>query len=118
MLRALGPEARLAAVLVALAALVAAATALLFVRDVAVLDPLLAASAWRTAVVAVLSMAIGTAALFVLLRALGERNRALAAALAVAEEERAARRAELDLMQALVDSMADGVIFILSLIHI
>jgi len=112
MLRALGPEAPLAAVLVALAALVAAATALLFVRDVAVLDPLLAASAWRTAVVAVLSMAIGAAALFVLLRALAERNRALAAALAVAEEERAARRAELDLMQALVDSMADGVIFI------
>jgi signal transduction histidine kinase len=112
MFRALGPEARLAAVLMAVAALVAGATALLFLRDVAVLDALLAASAWRTAVVAVLSMAIGTAALFVLLRALGDRNRALGAALAVAEEERAARRAELDLMQALVDSMADGVIFI------
>jgi signal transduction histidine kinase len=112
MLRALGPEARLAAILVAVAALVAGITALLFLRDVAVLDALLAASAWRTAVVAILSMVIGTAALFVLLRALGERNRALAGALAVAEEERAARRAELDLMQALVDSMADGVIFV------
>jgi signal transduction histidine kinase len=112
MFRSLGPEARLAAALVALSALVAAATALLFLRDVAALDANLAASAWRTAVVAVFSMAIGSAALFVLLRALAERNRALAAALAVAEEERAARRAELDLMQALVDSMTDGVIFI------
>jgi signal transduction histidine kinase len=112
MLRALGPEARLAAVLVAVAALVAGVTALLFLRDVAVLDALLAASAWRTALVAGFSMAIGAAALFVLLRAVGERNRALAAALAEAEGERAARRAELELMQALVDSMVDGVIFI------
>src|SRR5512138_431789 len=99
MLRALGPEARLAAVLVAVAALVAGVTALLFLRDVAVLDAHLAASAWRTAMVAVFSITVGTAALFVLLRALAER-------------ERAARRAELELMQALVDSMADGVIFI------
>lgn len=112
MLRALGPEARLAAVLVAVAAVVAGVTALLFLRDVALLDAHLAASAWRTAMVAVFSITVGTAALFVLLRALGERNRALAAALAVAEGERAARRAELELMQALVDSMADGVIFI------
>jgi signal transduction histidine kinase len=112
MFRMLGPEARLAAVLVAVSALVAGVTALLFLRDVAALDAHLAASAWRTAVVAVFSMAIGAAALFVLLRAVGERNRALAAALAVAEDERAARRAELELMQALVDSMADGVIFI------
>ena len=112
MFRDLGPEARLAAGLVALAALVAGATALLFLRDVALLDALLAASAWRTAAVAVFSMAIGTAALFVLVRAIGERGRALAAALEVAESERAARRAELDVMQALVDSMADGVIFI------
>jgi signal transduction histidine kinase len=112
MLRALGPEARLAAALVALAALVAGATALLFLRDVAALDALLAASAWRTAAVAVFSMTIGAIALFVLLRALGDRNRELAAALAVAESERAARRAELELMQALVDSMVDGVIFI------
>jgi signal transduction histidine kinase len=112
MFRNLGPEARLAAVLVLLAALVAGVTGLLFLRDVATLDALLAASAWRTAVVAVFSMGIAAAALFVLLRALGERNRALGAALSVAEEERAARRAELELMQALVDSMADGVIFI------
>lgn len=112
MFRTLGPEARLAALLMAVAALVAGVTALLFLRDVAVLDAQLAASAWRTAVVAIFSMGIGAAALFVLLRAVGERNRALAAALAVAEEERAARRAELELMQALVDSMADGVIFI------
>src|SRR5512137_2580283 len=112
MFRDLGPEARLAAALVALAAVVAGATALLFLRDVASLDALLAASAWRTAAVAVFSMAIGTAALFVLVRAIGERGRALAAALEVAESERAARRAELDVMQALVDSMADGLIFI------
>jgi signal transduction histidine kinase len=112
MFRALGPEARLAAALVALSALVAGATALLFLRDVAALDAMLAASAWRTAMVALFAMAIGAAALFVLLRALGERNRALVAALATADAERAARRAELDLMQALVDSMADGVIFI------
>jgi signal transduction histidine kinase len=112
MFRTLGPEARLAAVLVAVAGLVAGVTALLFLRDVAALDAHLAASAWRTAVVAGLSIAIGAAAFLVLLRAVGERNRALAAALAVAEEERAARRGELDLMQALVDSMADGVIFI------
>ena len=112
MFRALGPEARLAAALVALAALVAGATALLFLRDVAALDALLAASAWRTAGVAVFSMAMGAGALFVLLRALGERNRELGAALATTEAERAARRAELDVMQALVDSMADGLIFI------
>jgi signal transduction histidine kinase len=62
--------------------------------------------------VAVFSMTIGGVALLVLLRALGDRNRDLAAALATAEGERAARRAELDVMQALVDSMADGVIFI------
>lgn len=112
MLRALGPEARLAAVLVALSALIAGATALLFLRDVAALDAHLAASAWRTAAVAVFSMAVGAVALFVLLRALGERNRELSAALATTEAERAARRAELDQMQAIVDSMADGVIFI------
>jgi signal transduction histidine kinase len=112
MFRALGPEARLAAVLMAVAALVAGVTALLFLRDVAALDAHLAASAWRTAVVAVASMVIGGAALFVLLRALAERNRALGAALAEAEDERAARRSELDLMQALVDSMVDGVIFV------
>lgn len=112
MFRNLGPEARLAAVLLGLSAIVAAATALLFMRDVATLDALLAASAWRTAVVALFSMAMGAGALFVLLRALGDRNRALASALAVAEQERAARRAELELMQALVDSMADGLIFI------
>ena len=112
MFRSLGPEARLAAALVAVATLVAGATALLFLRDVAVMDALLAASAWRTAAVAIFSFAIGAAALFVLLWTVAERNRALAAALVVAEEERAARRAELELMQALVDSMADGVIFI------
>ena len=112
MFRDLGPEARIAAVLVALAAIVAGATAFLFLRDVASLDAMLAASAWRTAGVALFSMAIGAAALVVLLRALAERNRALAVALADTEAERAARRAELDVMQALVDSMADGLIFI------
>lgn len=112
MLRALGPGARIAAALVALAALVAAVTAVLFLRDVAALDATLAVSAWRTAAVAAVSIATAAVALALLVRALAERNRASMEALAQAEAERAARRAELEMIQAVVDSMADGVIFI------
>ncbi len=112
MLRALGPGGRLMAALVVLAVLVAAATALLFLRDVAALDPALAAAAWRTAAGASASMTFAAAALALLLHALVDRNRASEAALAEAEAERAARRAELETIQAVVDSMADGVIFV------
>lgn len=112
MLRTLGPGARFTVALVALAALVAAVTALLFLRDVAALDAALAASAWRTAAVAAVSMSFATVALALLLRALAQRGRASAAALAEAEAERAGRRAELETIQAVVDSMADGVIFV------
>ena len=112
MLRALGPGARLATALVALAALVTAVTAVLFMRDVAALDPAIASDAWRTATVAAVSIGIATLALALLFRALADRNRASEAALALAESERAARLAELETMQAVVDSMADGMIFI------
>lgn len=112
MLRALGPGARLASALIALAALVVAVTAVLFLRDVVALDDAIAAAAWRTATVAAAAICIATAALALLLRALADRNRALEAALAEAQAERAARLAELETMQAMVDSMAEGVIFI------
>jgi nitrogen fixation/metabolism regulation signal transduction histidine kinase len=112
MLDALGPGARLTAALVGLAAAVTAVAALLFLRDVALLDPALAASAWRTAGVAAASIATAAVALALLVRALAERSRASDAALAEAQAERAARRAELETIQAVVDSMADGVIFV------
>ncbi len=107
-----GPGARLTAALVLLAAAVTAVAGLLFLRDVSALDPQLAGAAWRTAGVAAVSIATAAVALALLLRALAERSRASTEALAVAEAERAARRAELETMQALVDSMADGVIFV------
>jgi len=112
MLRAMGPGARVSAILLAISALVAALTGLLFLRDVAALDRPLAASAWRTFAVAAASMAAAAVALVLLLRALAERNAALAASLAETERERSARRSELEMIQAVVDSMADGVIFI------
>jgi nitrogen fixation/metabolism regulation signal transduction histidine kinase len=110
--RALGPGGRLAAALLTVAGLTALVTALLFLRDVVALEPHLAALAWRTATVAAVSITVAAAALAVLLLALAERNRASASALAQAVAERAARRSELDTIQAVVDSMADGVIFI------
>jgi len=84
----------------------------LLLRDVAALDEALAASAWRMAGVAALSIATAAVAPGLLVRALAERNRALVAALAEGNAERAARRSELERIQAVVDSMADGVIFI------
>jgi PAS domain S-box-containing protein len=112
MWRALGPGGRLAATLAAVAALVSAGTVLLFLGDVARLEAPLAAAAWRTAAVAAVSIASAALALLLLLRALAERNARLAEALAEAGREREARRAELETMQALVDSMADGLIFV------
>jgi signal transduction histidine kinase len=112
MLRALGPGARLTAAFVVLAALVTAATALLFLRNVAVLDPALATAAWWTAATAGVSIVFATGALGLLFRALAQRHRALEAALADVEAERTARRNELETMQAVVDSMADGLIFV------
>ncbi len=112
MLRALGSGGLKAALLATVAALTAVVTALLFLRDVTRLEPQLAAFAWRTAAVAALSIAVATGALALLLSALVERSRLAEEALAEARREREARRAELATMQAMVDSMADGVIFI------
>ncbi|HEU4385081.1 MAG TPA: ATP-binding protein, partial [Anaeromyxobacteraceae bacterium] len=84
----------------------------LFLRDVTWLEPQLAALAWRTAAVAALSIAVATGALALLLNALAERSQRAETALEEARREREARRAELERMQAIVDSMADGVIFI------
>jgi len=110
--KALGPGSRLAAALALVAACTAAVTALLFVRDATSLEAHLAASAWRTAGVAAVSIAVAAVSLALLLRALAERNERLEAALAEARGEREARATELATMQAMVDSMADGLIFI------
>lgn len=112
MLRTLGSTGTKAAALALLAAVTAIVTALLFLRDVTRLDPHLAALAWRTATVAALSIAVAAGALALLLSALAERSRSAEAALAEARREREGRRAEYERMQAMVDSMADGVIFI------
>jgi nitrogen fixation/metabolism regulation signal transduction histidine kinase len=112
MLQNLGPGGRLAAALAAVAALTALVTAVLFLRDVTTMEPHLAALAWRTATVAAVSIAVAAVSLALLLGALDERSRRAEAALAEARREREARRAELETMQAVVDSMADGVIFI------
>jgi signal transduction histidine kinase len=112
MLHNLGPGGLLAAALAAVAALISLVTAVLFLRDVTALEPHLAALAWRTAAVAAVSIAVATVSLALLLGALAERSRRAEGALADAGREREARRAELETMQAVVDSMADGVIFI------
>jgi len=112
MFRALGPTGWKAAALAIVAALTAVVTALLFLRDVTRLEPHFAALAWRTATVAALSIAVTTGALALLFTALADRSRNAEAALEEARREREARRAELETMQAMVDSMADGVIFV------
>ena len=112
MFRALGPTGWKAAALAMVAGLTAVVTALLFLRDVTRLEPHFAALAWRTATVAALSIAVTTGALALLFTALADRSRNAEAALEEARREREARRAELETMQAMVDSMADGVIFI------
>ena len=108
----LGPGGWLAAALAAVAVLTALVTTVLFLRDVDRLEPHLAAFAWRTATVAAVSIAVATLSLALLLRAIAERGRRAEAALAEARHEREARHAELETMQALVDSMSEGVIFI------
>jgi nitrogen fixation/metabolism regulation signal transduction histidine kinase len=96
MVPSLGPGGLRALLLAAVAALTAVVSGLLFLRDVTRLEPHFAALAWRTAAVAALSIAVATGALALLVSALADRN----------------RRAELATIQAIVDSMADGVIFI------
>ena len=112
MFRDLGPTGRIAAVL----ALVAAATTLvagvLFLDDVAALPPGVAADAWRTAAFALVSIAVTAVAIGLLLRALSDHAEQLALALEETRREREARQSELERVQAIVDSMADGVIFI------
>ncbi len=103
---------RAAAGLAVLAAGTAAATGFLFLRDVAELEAPVAAAAWRTAAVALASIGVAAVAGLLMLRALLERNRALGEALAAADGEREVRRRELETVQAIVDSMADGVIFV------
>lgn len=112
MLPNLGFGGRTAAALAVLAALTALFTAVLFLRDVTRLDPQLAALAWRTATVAAVSIAVASGSLILLLGALVERSRRAESALAEARREREARRAEFETMQAMVDSMVDGVIFV------
>jgi signal transduction histidine kinase len=112
MFRALGPGGFKALLLAGVAAFIAVLSALFFLADVTRLEPHFAALAWRTATVAALSIAVATGALALLLTALVDRNRRAEDALAEARREREARRAELETMQAMVDSMADGVIFI------
>ncbi|HVI96426.1 MAG TPA: hypothetical protein VM753_20580, partial [Anaeromyxobacter sp.] len=63
MLDSLGPGARAAATLAAIAALVTAVTALLFLDHVATLDRALAAAAWRTAAEAAASIALAAVSL-------------------------------------------------------
>lgn len=112
MVHSLGPGGLRALLLAAVAAFTAVVTGLLFLADVTRLEPHFAALAWRTATVASLSIAVATGALALLVSALADRNRRAEAALEEARREREARRAELERIQAVVDSMADGVIFI------
>jgi len=112
MVPSLGPGGLRALLLAAAAAFIAVVTGLFFLADVTRLEPQFAALAWRTAAVAALSIAVATGALALLLSALADRNRRAEAALEEARRERQARHAEFETMQALIDSMADGVIFI------
>jgi PAS domain S-box-containing protein len=108
----LGPSGRTAAVLALGAGLITTVAGLLFMGDVAALPSAVAADAWRTAAVAVVSISVTAVAIGLLLRALSERAARLAEALAEARRERETRQRELERVQAMVDSMADGVIFI------
>jgi PAS domain S-box-containing protein len=112
MVRDLGPGGRLAAWLAVAAALITAVAAWLFLVDVAGLPVHLAATAWRTAAVAAFSIAVATVSLALFVWSLLELARRLGEALDAAERERAGRERELERVQAIVDSMADGVIFV------
>jgi len=112
MFRDLGPTGRLAAFLALGGALITLVAGVLFIDDVAELPAGFAAPAFRTAAVALVSIAVVAVAIGLLLRALSDRADELGAALGEARQEREARQRELERVQAIVDSMADGVIFI------
>jgi PAS domain S-box-containing protein len=112
MVQQLGPNGRLAALLALGAGLTTVVAGLLFIGDVSGLPSEVATDAWRTAMVAVISISVATVAIGLLLRALTERAARLAEALDEARREREARQRELERVQAMVDSMADGVIFV------
>ncbi len=89
--------------------------ALLVALDTTELGPRLAASARRIwALVGLTFLAIGIAAVVVLraARRVADRTQRLAEALAAANAAREARAADLARLQAILDSMADGVLFI------
>ncbi len=84
----------------------------LFLDDVAALPHGVAADAWRTAAFALVTIAVTAIAIGLLLRALSDHAEQLALALEETRRERESRQRELERVQAIVDSMADGVIFI------
>lgn len=89
--------------------------ALLVALDTTDLGPRLAASARRIwALVGLTFLAIGTAVVLVVraARRVADRTQRLAEALAAANAAREARAADLARLQAILDSMADGVLFI------
>jgi signal transduction histidine kinase len=89
--------------------------ALLVALDTTELGPRLAASARRIWVLVGLTfLAIATAVVLVLraARRVADRTQRLAEALAAANAAREERAADLDRLQAILDSMADGVLFI------
>ena len=112
MFRDLGPTGRLAAFLALGGAMITAVAGVFFIDDVAALPAGVAAGAWRTAAVALVSIAVVAVSIGLLLRALSDRADQLGEALAEARKEREARQRELERVQAMVDSMADGLIFI------
>jgi PAS domain S-box-containing protein len=112
MFRDLGPLGRLAAFLALGGAVITLVAGAFFVDDVAALPAGVATAAWRTAAVALVSIAVVTVSIGLLLRALSDRADQLALALDEARREREGRQRELERVQAIVDSMADGVIFI------
>ena len=112
MFRDLGPLGRLAAFLALGGAVITLVAGVFFLDDVAALPAGIAPAAWRTAAVALVSIAVVTVSIGLLLRALSDRADQLAGALDEARREREARQRELERVQAIVDSMADGVIFI------
>ncbi len=112
MFRDLGPTGRLAAFLALGGAVITTVAGVFFIDDVAALPAGVTAGAWRTAAVALVSIAVVAISIGLLLRALSDRADQLAEALDEARRERETRQRELERVQAMVDSMADGVIFI------
>ncbi len=112
MFQDLGPTGRLAAGLSLFAAITTSVAGLLFISDVAALPAGVAADAWRTAAFGLVSIAVTALAIGLLLRALSDRADQLAGALEETRCERESRQKELERVQAIIDSMADGVIFI------